>query len=244
MNARSLFLLSALLLAAVIPAAAQDLTAILNGSFIFAPTPHASLRFRMTIHDALGDKERVILVSVANDDGGRRFLARITAPASLSGLKYLRIEPAKGAVQQWLRTSRGVLRLGEGSGSERLFGSDLTIEDISKVDPGAHRLARVADLEDDSTYVVSLEPLDGKSPGKIVAIDRETSLIMAAGTPGPKGTIAWTYRVEERRTANSAAYPARARFTDPERGTWTLLEILSIDLSTPIPDRLFNPAGL
>jgi hypothetical protein len=243
MSVRRLLLLSAALCAVALPAAAEDLEALVRSSFVFAGGEHATVRFRMTIHGTQGEVEREVQVSIKRTGSGQSTLARIVAPASLSGMKYLRIDEGARGVRQWLKTSRGLRRIGEGSGEERLFGSDLTVGDLTGFDPAGSDLAEVPDREEKDARAISLTSRDRSRPDRIVILDREQPFVLAADTLS-HGQVVRSYRVEQRGQTREAFYPARAIMRDLAAGTWTRLEVLSIDLESPLSDRLFNPAGL
>jgi hypothetical protein len=243
-SVRTILIAVLLALAGAIGVQSEDLAAIIQGSYLVARSPQATVRFRMTIHDGQGDKIREVVVYLTNAAKGGNLLAKVVSPASLSAMKYLRIGSEKGALQQWLATSRGVRRLGEGGGDERLFGSDFAIGDFSPYDAVSYRIARDPDRETAASWALSLEPRSSVQQKKIVQVDRTTSLITAVDTLDQAGKVERSYRVEAIAGPAAAPYPRLSRMSDPSRGSWTLMEVLSIDITTPIADRVFNPAAL
>ncbi|OHD13877.1 MAG: hypothetical protein A2Z96_07585 [Spirochaetes bacterium GWB1_48_6] len=222
---------------------AQSAFDIFEHSSIFLQSERVTMQWKMTIHDAQGEKNRELQVFTTRNKGIDRMLVRITVPASLSGLKILRISSVGDASQTWLKTSRGVRRLaGSSGGEEKLFGSDFTIADLSAWNGATHTLERLVEQEAPDTWVIRATGADDVV--RILTIVRESSLVASAKYLGIDGSVVRSYLVEEWASTGSDIYPKRVRMTDNMRKTWTVVEVLALNRTTPIPESLFNPASL
>lgn len=217
---------------------------ILRGSSLFGTDPRFELSISMKIVERGGEKDRRMTVAVEQTDAGSSMLARIVHPAFLSNMKYLRVQKTGSAVQQWLKTSRGVMRVTGSGAGERIFGSHFTVEDFGETTEAEFELS-VEEIGS-GVSVIAAVPRD-RNRGyrrKLVSADRSTGLITGVKYLDDNGKPVRTYTLEETQSIDGTIYPKRAVMRDERTGETTTLSIETVERPSAFPSRLFNPAGL
>lgn len=221
---------------------------MLKNAKIFGDFKRCALRLSMQIDTSSGNKQRTIDVSFDESKGDSLLYAAIVDPAFLSNMKYLRTSRRGGPAQQWVKTSRGVMRVVGSGADEKVFGSDFTAEDFGGVSEADFDLSFLDGGAEKTAGIVRILARPRVKPSsyayRIIGIDVDSGLIMTMDYCDAKDRITRSYRVDQIERQGGAAYPKSASMEDKASGGKTTLAILSLDLNPSLPARLFNPAGL
>lgn len=232
-------------LAGVLRVSAQTAPEIFDDSWLFSPSDHMVLNLTMVIHEAQGEKSRGLQVLLVQNGVTNKMLAKVTSPASLSNLKFLRITPQDGKNQLWVKTSRGVRRIATGGGSgEQLFGSDFTLDDFAVNRSTGIQVERIPDLETESTWVLRVRPNNPDGVVRVMTVERASKLVARVEFHEAGGRLLRLYHVDEWGDKGGITYPKQAMMEDLVKKTWTRLEIQSVDMVSPLSEAQFNAAGL
>lgn len=230
---------------ALVPLGAEEPADILARSYLFSPAPVLMLRADMVIRDASGEKKRQIEVSLDKRDGHAFTLSRILQPAFLTDMKFLKRSETDRPDAVWLKTSRGVRRVGIGSSNESVFGSQFTVEDFGSVDAKGFELDFQPDPSDLADTIVLARPLhDAGYATRLIWVDRESGLIVKMEYCDGSGKVIRRYEVLSRSGSGRDLRPLQARMTDLVRGSSTTLDLLSFDTPRSLPEQVFSPGAL
>jgi len=237
-----------LFLAAVIPSFGIDPATVLANSRVFGSSPRLALEMSMSIEERGAVKERTVKVWLQQSEDASSLMAAVTKPSILSNLKFLRLVDQKNGLRQWVKTSRGVMRVSGTGGGDRIFGSHFTVEDFGEQRSwGSAAEVSLAPVAPESGLIaLRIVNADPSSSWRIKTmwIDGETGLVMRALYADENGTSIRRYKVLEVHRADGLTYPAKATMEQLEDGGRTVLEIHSVSSPTSLSQRLFNPAGL
>lgn len=227
--------------------ASAEARALIEAASIFGPYPRliAKIEMRMFPADGGAAKTRELEISIQRS-GGRIFtLARVTSPAFLGDMKFLkRMEPGK-ADAQWVKTSRGVRRLAADRRYESLFDSQFTSEDFGSVDGSGYELSLVPDRDDAASRVVAAKPTDSAPYARrLIRLARDSGLVTAMEYLDASGKALKRFSVIEVEGSGRDARPVELRMDDLVSGASTRLRVIALATPSSIPERVFNPLSL
>lgn len=210
-------------------------------------------RVRMTLGDRRGPARTRELALVSKRREGRlHALARLEAPAHLRGLTVLTVEwpDRDDDTFVYLPSLARTRRIAMHRRGEAFLGSDLTYRDFER-----HRIAdyHVLSAErvrvgDEPALRVITEPRNDDRSQRVdfvIATSDRAILRLASYREGGSEPA----RVLEMPRASMRAdgihrIPMRLRAENPRRGTWTEVEVLSLELNPEIDDALFSMVTL
>lgn len=227
------------------PVGAQEASRLLASAHLMGAGTTLVARMEMVIREGRDEKRREVELMIDRSGGRVRTLARIVQPAFLSDMKFLkRSEPGQPEAQ-WMKTSRGLRRLGESNRSERVFGSHFTVEDFGSVDSTLFEVSFAPGSDTEGERAVVARPL-GSAPyaSRLILISRRSGLIMGMDYLDASGKALKRYRVLSTTGSGADERPTEASMEDlPAKGS-TFLRMISLERPASIPDRYFNPGSL
>jgi hypothetical protein len=241
--------LAALLAVFLAPRARADgseaAAALLAGAHLFGSSACAVIKMDMIIAEGGEVKKRGVELSFDHRNGRVLTMARIVSPAFLSDMKFLkRSEPGQPDAQ-WIKTSRGVRRLGVSSRSEPVFGSHFTAEDFGNVDAANFSLDLAPERDTPTARAVSAVPRVGAPYAcRIVFVDRASGLVTGMEYLDGSGAAIRRYRVTAIEGSGAETRPVETVMEAIATGGSTTLRILSFQASSSLPERTFNPGAL
>jgi len=210
-------------------------------------------RVRMTLGDRRGPARTRELALVSKRRAGRlHALARLEAPAHLRGLTVLTVEwPDRGDdTFVYLPSLARTRRIAMHRRGEAFLGSDLTYRDFERHRIGDYRVLGAESLRvgDEPALRVITEPRNDDRSQRVdfvIASSDRAILRLASYREGGEEPA----RVLEMPRASMRAegihrIPMRVRAENPRRGTWTEVEVLSLELNPEIDDALFSMVTL
>ena len=212
---------------------AETAEATFEAASLWGKTERATMEMRLDIETGRGSKSRSLK---------SKLFAQVTAPAFLNKMKYLYIRSANGDESKWVSTSRGTRQLSNAQRTEKLFDSDFTAEDLSKLAVEDYAFSP-APAVGGLTSVRATPKRSGES-ARIISIDPATGLIMRVQYLDSRGEVERIYQVEETRMIESILAVSVCTMTDVQAGTTSRLTILSFDPDSDIPPRVFSRASL
>jgi len=218
---------------------------LLDSATIFGDSPCIVARLEMRISGGGPEKTREIELSIDRKPGRTLTLARIVNPAFLSDMKFLKRIEAGMSDGQWVKTSRGVRRLGEGNRFEQIFGSDFTAEDFGTIESSGFDIFRDPARDTAKETVVAAKPrIKAPYALRLIYISRSGGLVTKMEYLDEASRVLRRYSVVKIEGAEAKARPIEATMEDMTRGGATSLKILSLTTPGAIPDRVFNPGAL
>jgi len=242
--------IAALLLALPAAIAAQGVEsgsadAILAGAYLFTPDPSFILRLGMEISDSMGTKSREIELTVDRRDGHMYALSRVTQPAFLSDMKFLRRSERGKPDAIWIKTSRGIRRVGEGNRDESVFGSNFTVEDFGSVSSEGFDIALDPGLDTATETAIVARPRDKADyTQRIIWILRASGLIDRLEYRGSAGQTLRRYMVTKVGGTGKDARPLEAEMDDLTNGGSTKVTLVSLSNPAVLPERIFTAGAL
>lgn len=219
----------------------DDATELLDGAHILGYAPNLVVRADMEIHGTSGQLDRTVQFHLRNEAGGAtRVLAQIIRPAYLMSMRFLMHRTDDGRQDRWVTTSRGVRRLTDGDGDERIFGSTFTARELSSLDHAGSDLA-LLDINPSEALIRTTAP---DRQVRLITIDRESRIIRQIDYLTASGHLSKRYRVTEIGVTNGFSFPRIARMDDFSDGTYTILRMHEVEVVDSIPDRVFSRANL
>ena len=219
-----------LVIAAIsIPLFAQsndDPVALLQGAALLGRFDSLEARLTMEITDSRGTKDRGLVAYVERTDESSKALVQVVSPAFLGNLKFLSIASGDDR-DQWMSTSRGVRRISGGSGNERIFDSDFTVEDLASYDPEDYTLSLKGSEQrnGETCHVLEAVPVGGVTGDrKVLYIGQDTGLLQA-GEFYEDGQLHRVFELVSSMLLNGVLFPEAARMETPGEGTYTVLTV-------------------
>jgi hypothetical protein len=235
----------ALALAPALQLASEDAAEYLESASLFGPAKILVLRLEMSIARGGSEISREVELSLDRSPSGVKSLARIVSPAFLSGMKFLKISATGKADAQWVKTSRGLRRLGETNRSEAVFDSDFTAEDFGSIGASGFDIAFSPERDRDGERAILARP-KGAAPYalRLLFFDKGTRLLTGMEYLDAAGATLKRYRVTSIEGRGAEARPAEATMEDLRTGGRTRLRVLSFATPASLPARTFNSASL
>ena len=209
-----------------------------------------STRSRMVITARNGSTSERLIDQYSKDDarGNSRTVIVFQSPASVAGTRFLTIENASRANDQWifLPGSGRVRRIAASEGSGSFIGTDFSYDDISSVNRKAdlddHRLLREDTLNGRSCYVIESVPKDsGYQYSKMVLwIDRENYVNHRVELYDRRGNQVKLLEILELRDFQGRLTPVQTKMTSLAAGTSTTLIADIVRYDDNIPEIVFT----
>lgn len=227
------------------PSPAQDAAALLAGSHVFGAAPLLVVRLEMRISEGGTEKTREVELSLDRRGGRLRSFSRITSPAFLAEMKFLKLsEPGKPDAQ-WVKTSNGIRRLGDSGGGESVFGSHFTVEDFGTITAEGFILTLDPALDSPAETAITARPR-GKAgyATRTIWVGRASGLVTRMEYRNATGTPLRRYRILSTEGTGRDAHPLEAVMEDLNTGGSTTIKVLSFITPGSLPERLFNAGSL
>ena len=233
-----------LLLLCVAGAAAgqESATELIEATHIFGPSPRMEVDATMSISERGTTQTRRLEAWYEREDRSFSLFVHIVQPPFLRNMKFL-LQRTGSREESWMRTSRGVRRLGESGGRERVFGSHFTVRDFARIDPSSHRIEYVGKPTDDRA-VIEVVPEDSAMGRRRFTVEPETRLIREIEFLDSSGAIEKRYELLEVKRVDGQPVPARARMREPGGGDETVITLDSVEFPSRIPSRYFSRGNL
>ena len=222
-------------------ACGQDAREILGASVLWGDAATVSMKIRLEIETQRGDKTRTIEVFIDNESEDSKLFARVITPPFLNNMKYLYIKHSAGGESKWISTSRGTRQISNAERNERLFDSDFTTDDLSKLDSDEYD---VYFTEQRNAATISVRADSDRGNDRIVSIDASTNLIVRVEILDRNDSIIRLYEVHSTRNEDGIVIVDICTMRDLTTGTKTTLFVENFDTTTPIPRRIFSRASL
>ncbi|HUX41943.1 MAG TPA: outer membrane lipoprotein-sorting protein [Rectinemataceae bacterium] len=239
--------LSLVIIALVFPflAAAEDPAIFLSSAYLFTPEPVFVVKIGMNIQEPGGQKTREVELSVEKQ-GDRSFsLSRVTRPAFLSDMKFLKRSENEKVDSIWVKTSRGVRRIGDGNRNESVFGSHFTVEDFGSIDGKGFDLSFNKSLDTNSERAIVAKPLSPATYAlRVIWVENDNGLVTRMEYRDASGKILRRYLVTKTTGSGKAMRPLEARMEDLVNGGSTTISLLSFSTPASLPEHLFSPGTL
>lgn len=245
MRSRKLLVIAVLVFSAV-PAFPQTPAEILEEAALFGNFSSLTATLEMEIHDR-GTKTRTLELYLENTEERYRALMQVIEPGFLSEMKFL-TDTSGGETRQWLSTSRGVRRLSETSGEERIFDSDFTAEDLSGYRAEDYELRLLHDerIGGEEAHVLEARALAGNAGyhRRVLYVSKDRDLLLRADYISEQGELVKQFELLEAGRQNGSYLPQRAVMRTLSLGTQTFLRVREVETDASIPSRLFNRGNL
>lgn len=242
-----------LLLACAPLGAAQDAAAVAECMRANLPKAVRIQRIELTAVDR-GGGERVLKGRVfgRREDGRAEIMARIEAPADLSGSAYLvREAEPRDELYVYLPASNRVKRIAGGGGSGKLWGTDFSPAEFnlaqSAFEAGALRLVGTAQLEGRPVYRLAIpaSPEPGEPPAYDavdIQVDQATCVVLRADFM-LAGKLRKRLSAPAAQLRQSAGkwYPGEVLLEDVVNLTRTRLRVLNVKYEQQLSGRYFHP---
>ena len=196
---------------------------------------------RLDIHSGRTTESRTVEVFFdGTAEHGHRLMAQVVHPPFLRNMRVLTLSENE-AQTTWIRTSRGIRRVGDRGDNERIFDSDFLISDFSG------RRIELPDVpfgkEEPYTYLAAYHNDPNGSQLRITT-QPETGFVMQIEFLTADGTVDRRYSVVDTQVIDGQVLPLIARMESPIQQSFTEITILRIKTKPDFGPRVFNPAGL
>ena len=229
---------------------AQDVTAIVQRSRDRIQAETTSTRSRMVITARSGSTSERVIDQYSKDDanGNSRTVIVFQSPSSVAGTRFLTIENAARANDQWifLPSAGRVRRIAAAEGSGSFIGTDFSYDDIASVnrrtDLDNHRLVREETLNGRACYVIESVPKDSsyQYSRMIIWIDKENFVNHRAELYDRRGNQVKLLEILELRDFQGRLTPVQTRMTTIAAGTSTTLISEIVRYDDNIPEIVFT----
>lgn len=241
------FCLSCVISCAIaVPAIAETAEAFLASAHLFGRERAIVVSLGMTITERDGQsRSRVVELFMDRNDVRTRTLGRIVEPAFLAEMKFLKITERGKQDMQWMKTSRGVRRLGDSSGSESVFGSHFSVEDFGSLSSSEYTVSFVEKPVEEAEVMLLAQPVKG---GKVVSrrirIDIESRIVTGMEYLDGPGKVIKRYSVVSTAISGGVMRPSSVKMEDLVHGGSTSLQLYDFKFPDSIQERWFNPGSL
>ena len=209
-----------------------------------------SIRFKMVITAKNGAVSERTMDQYSKKDsrGNNRAVIVFQDPASVRGTRFLTMENASRANDQWIflpglgKTRR--IAASEGSGD--FMGTDFSYDDISsadrKADLDTHKILREEKFRGRDCYVIESVPKDsGYQYSKMIQwIDKNEFLAYRAELYDKKGTQVKLLEILEYKDVQGRQSAVVTKMTTLATGSSTSLNVVNIKYDDPIPEGVFT----
>lgn len=226
---------------------AQSAEEVLEKANLFGNSRFLKMQVQMEISTTSGDKNRAIDINISNTDESYMVYMQITSPPFLRKMKYLQHKPRSGRSVQWVSTSRGAKKITSSGNDERIFDSDFTAADFASTSIKDYNVVNLVSTTRNSIscYKLELEPLESEPVWnkKVLYVEQDSFLIHEVEYFTDESLVK-SYRILETITLDGKLFPSKSIMENYREGTFTKLDIESIELPESIPDRMFHYRNL
>lgn len=223
--------------------------AVLSSVSIFGSASSITADISMRISTPRGNQARVLKAYIQRHDSRVKTYVHMTEPAFLSSMSFLSIKGAGGNEVSWIGTSRGVRRVpSEGSGNERLFDSDFTVEDLSVMTPSRFHLSFLPSttLNGRNCFVIKAVPRYSGAGyhDKVIFVAKSSHLLVGMDYYSDAGRLLRRFRTLTTQTVDGAQLPKTCSMATPSAASTTVLTFRHVNMGRHIPDRVFNVGNM
>lgn len=240
-NARRAAFLGAWLFSVTTLFAVPPAEELIQEVHLFGPAPRMVVEATMEIAESGTTQERDLEAWFEREARAFSLFVQVVRPPFLRNMKFLLLRNS-GREESWMRTSRGVRRLGSSSGEERVFGSHFSARDFSRISPEETRIAYVEE-PDGSEAVIDVKEKSGTGRRRF-RVDLESRLITGIEFYGADGLIEKEYRLLDADRIDGVAIPRRGRMTEGDGGGSTTITLTEVEFPSSIPRRYFSRGNL
>lgn len=233
---------------------AQDAAAVVHAARNRISAKTVSTRSKMVITAKSGSTtERVIdQYSKDNTSGKSRKVIVFQSPASVAGTRFLTVENAQGANDQWifLPSIAKVRRIAAAEGGGSFMGTDMSYDDIASldrdVDKDTHSIAREENFSGAACYVIQSLPKDSSYQySKMISwIDKSSKVLYKIEMYDKKGTLVKTLESSAFKDVQGRLTPMQMKISTIAAGTSTTVFTDIIKYDDEIPESVFTPKFL
>ena len=209
-------------------------------------TPNRGLsRFKMSIKDRSGTRERLMTLRTLRFDGGRKSLILIEQPADVRNTGFLSIDySARGKTdEQWLYLPKlhRVSRVPNSGKSDAFVGSDFSLSDLAAPDPDAFNLKLTSPsvkVGDDDCWLIEAVPRDEATRDEYgysrmeLWVSKSKSLLVQVKATLADGKRTKYFKVSDVRNDGGLWTPHRLQMRTLEGSnvvSETVIDVLSVD---------------
>lgn len=216
--------------------------ALIGDVHIFGPATRMEVGATMEIFESGTTQERELEAWFERNEGAFSLFVEVTRPPFLRNMKFLLLREGSRE-ESWMRTSRGVRRIGSSNGEERVFGSHFSARDFSRIDPGD---ARISYAEEPTGNQATIDVRDSTGAGghRRFYIDIERRLIEGITFYDRNGDLVKEYELLEVEEVEGNPVPRRARMAMSDGSGSTTVTIGSVSFPRSIPRRYFSRGNL
>ena len=243
-------LFAALFFSAAVLAVAQNASDIVERSRnrIQAETTSSMMQMQITARGGAVTNRTMIQYSKDDANGNSRSVIEFGEPASIRGTRFLTIQNADRANDQWifLPSLPRVRRIAAQEGSSSFVGTDFSYDDIASADRKTnldnHRLLREEILRGRNCYVIESIPIDTSYQySKMIQwIDRENYVNYQVELYDRRGNQVKLLEVLELREEQGRLSPIVTRMTTLATGSSTSLNVVNLRYDANIPETVFT----
>jgi hypothetical protein len=219
--------------------AEENAADIIAAVHVLGPAPVMRVDATMTIREGSSESERRLQGWYERADRELSLFVQIVDPPFLREMKLLLLRN-ESRDDNWMRTSRGVRRLGASSGNERVFGSHFTVSDMTAVDPAAQTVRLVSSSPEE--IVIDVYEGDGQRSRRF-AIAPDDKIIRSIAFFDAEGTRIKEYELLSVDTVAGRPVPMRSVMRLPN-GDQTMIVVNEIEFPQTVPRRYFSRGNL
>lgn len=212
---------------------------IISDVHVLGPADTMQVDATMTTREGSSESERRLEGWYRRDNRDLSLFVQIVEPPFLRDMKLLLLR--RGSREDtWMRTSRGVRRLGASGGQERVFGSHFTVSDITAVDP-TEQSVRVVESSPDE-IIIDVEDAEGDGYRRF-SIQPEDRIIRGIQFFDDSGELVKEYTLLSLGSVDGRPVPMHGQMR-LANGDHTVISVNNIEFPRSIPGRYFNRGNL
>lgn len=217
-----------------------DAAEVLQNSSLLGKAERVEYSAVMEITAARGKKTRKIeIFREQTADNEFKLLAQVVYPTFLNNMKLLIIHE-DNTESKWMKTSRGVRTIADSGRDEQLFDSDLSSEDLNRIDPEHFTLSFKPSEQISEQKETCIEAAEKNSKRKRIIYINDENLITRIEYFDSNNELYKLYRLNETILVEGILFPLKSTISHPLEGTSTVLSFENIDLPKRISNRIFN----
>ena len=213
---------------------------LIAGVHIFGPAERMEVEATMSISEGAAGQDRRLRGWYEREEDAFSIFVEVIHPPFLRNMKFL-LSRDGGREESWMRTSRGVRRLGTSDGGERVFGSHFTARDFSRIDPGESEINYVEPPEGGEAVIDVKD--EGRSRRRFY-IDVESRLIRRIEFFDAAGRRIKEYELLEVEQESGRPVPKRAVMRELDGSGETEITLTEVGFPSSIPRRYFSRGNL
>jgi hypothetical protein len=198
-----------------------------------------------------GEDAREIQLSAKFADGARASYLEVLAPDSLAGMRFLFLQPLKGATEQYMKPtfSRSSVRVTGEIRQRPFLGSTFYVSDLVEpiVDNFTYTFVGEEELLGRKCKLVEAvpkKPADEIYSKTILALDPKDLLILKRQFFDSSGKLLKVWTIEEVQQVDGTWTLAKQNMTNVQDKTSSRLDTLEVEYNAEIPDLVFKPKYL